>query len=196
MIDEKTTPQPAQNHSNVQSPRLEPIEHPESPQLQETYKFLKHKMGKVTTPTKVAVARFPESLELVKAVAAIDQKTSIPSSLKLLIKSHVALLNNCSFCVDYARAQALVQGIDVSLYDQLPHYQGNANFSKAEQAVLAYVEQNTRNMQVDDVVFEALQTHFSEREIIEITWINAIENYYNLINGALNISSDELALPS
>ena len=38
--------------------------------------------------------------------------------------------------------------------------------------------------------FEALRRHFSEREIVEITWVNAVENYYNLINLPLGIESD------
>ncbi len=32
--------------------------------------------------------------------------------------------------------------------------------------------------------------HFSEREIVEITWVNALENYYNLLNLPLEIESD------
>jgi len=35
-----------------------------------------------------------------------------------------------------------------------------------------------------------LRRHFNEREIVEITWLNALENYYNLINLPLEIESD------
>ncbi len=38
--------------------------------------------------------------------------------------------------------------------------------------------------------FETLRKHFSEWEIAEITWLNALENYYNLINVPLQIESD------
>ena len=43
---------------------------------------------------------------------------------------------------------------------------------------------------VSNATFEALRKHFSEREIVEITWLNAVENYYNLINIPLEIESD------
>ena len=32
--------------------------------------------------------------------------------------------------------------------------------------------------------------HFSESEIVEITWLNAVHNYYNLMNIPLEIESD------
>ena len=32
--------------------------------------------------------------------------------------------------------------------------------------------------------------NYSEREIVEITWLNAVHNYYNLINLPLEIESD------
>jgi len=45
---------------------------------------------------------------------------------------------------------------------------------------------------VSDATFAELQRHFNEREIVEITWLNALENYYNLINLPLGIESDGL----
>ena len=41
-----------------------------------------------------------------------------------------------------------------------------------------------------DTTFESLRKHFREWEIVEITWLNAVENYYNLINLPLEIESD------
>ncbi len=45
---------------------------------------------------------------------------------------------------------------------------------------------------MSDETFENLSRHFDEREIVEITWINAFENYYNLISIPLEIESDGL----
>jgi hypothetical protein len=36
--------------------------------------------------------------------------------------------------------------------------------------------------------------HFSESEIVEITWLNAVHYYYNLMNIPLEIESDGLML--
>jgi alkylhydroperoxidase family enzyme len=37
-----------------------------------------------------------------------------------------------------------------------------------------------------------VRKHFSEREIVELTWLNALENYYNLMNVPLEIEQDGL----
>ena len=45
---------------------------------------------------------------------------------------------------------------------------------------------------MDDATFERLRKHFNEREIVEITWVNALANYYNLINVPLELEADGL----
>jgi alkylhydroperoxidase family enzyme len=50
----------------------------------------------------------------------------------------------------------------------------------------------TRSKRVDDATFAELRRHFDERAIVEITWLAAVENYFNLINLPLGIESDGL----
>lgn len=45
---------------------------------------------------------------------------------------------------------------------------------------------------VSDETFEDLKKYFTEQEIVEITWINASENYFNLMAKPLGLTSDEL----
>jgi len=45
---------------------------------------------------------------------------------------------------------------------------------------------------VSETTFERLRSHFAEWEIVEITWLNAVHNYYNLITVPLEIESDDL----
>jgi len=46
-------------------------------------------------------------------------------------------------------------------------------------SAVAYVEEATRHKRVSDATFQELRQHFSEREIVEITCLNAVHNYYN-----------------
>ncbi len=55
-------------------------------------------------------------------------------------------------------------------------YQTSPLFSARERAALAYVKEATRHKHVSDATFEELRTHFNDREIVEITWQNAIKN--------------------
>lgn len=64
--------------------------------------------------------------------------------------------------------------------DALPDYASSHRFSPAERAALRYVEEiNSQHTATDDS-FATLRQHFSERQIIELTWLNAIGNYLNL----------------
>ena len=75
-------------------------------------------------------------------------------------------------------------------FNALGDYRTSPLFSAQERAALAYVEEATRNKKVSDGTFEELRRHFNEQEIVEITWVNALENYYNLLNVPLEIESD------
>jgi len=99
-------------------------------------------------------------------------------------------INGCSFCIDLARAMAVREHLGMEKFNILSEYQTNPLFSDRERVALTYVEEVTRHKHVSDDTFEGLRKHFSEREIVEITWLNAVENYYNLINIPLEIESD------
>jgi alkylhydroperoxidase family enzyme len=76
--------------------------------------------------------------------------------------------------------------------DALSEYATSPLFTSAERAALAYVEAVTRELHVKDAVFEELRRHFDEREIVEITWLTALESYYNRLAIPLGLESDGL----
>lgn len=174
------------------TPRLAPIEAPDSWRLKFAFWMARRQMGTVITPLKVAYARLPKSLGLAYQMTKVEAALSLDAELKFLLKSYVATINGCAFCVDIARAHALQREVPTEKYDALLQYETSDVFSERERAALAYVEEATREKAVRDATFERLAAHFSEAEIAEITWLNAMENYYNLLNRPLNIGSDEL----
>lgn len=173
-------------------PRLTPIENPDSWLLKLAYWMTQWMMGTVVTPMKVICARLPKSLGLANKMIRTEKSLSLDAELKFLLKSYVATINGCAFCIDIAKAHALHRDVPIEKYNALLQYETSDVFSARERAALAYVEEATREKAVRDATFERLQAHFSEREIVEITWLNAMENYYNLLNRPLNIESDEL----
>lgn len=148
-------------------------------------------MGKVITPMKGVQARMPETLSLSQKLVNIEENLSLPNELVFYVKSYIATLNGCSFCVDIAKANADYE-TEGQKYSEPLSYDSSEDFTDAEKAALRYVEQATTKKGVTDEVFEELRQHFSDKEIVEITWLNAMENYYNLINRPLQISSDNL----
>lgn len=179
-------------HDAELEPRLEPIEEPDSWGMKLAYWMTRRQMGKVITPLKVIHPRLPKSLGLARQLMKVEEALSLDDELKFLIKSYVATLNGCTFCIDIAQAQAQQRDVPIEKYETLLQYATSDAFTERERAALAYVEEATENKAVDDATFERLKTHFTEEEIAEITWLNALENYYNLLNRPLNIGSDEL----
>ncbi len=58
-------------------------------------------------------------------------------------------------------------------------------------AALAFVEEANAK-RVTDSTFSILKRHFDETEIVEITWVQAAETYYNAMSIPLAIESDGL----
>src|SRR5258706_30617 len=100
----------------------------------------------------------------------------------------------CTFCVDIGRAMATYRGLTFEKLDAVAQFRTSPLFTPAERAALAYVEEATQRKRVSDETFAALRPHFTDQQIVAITWMNAVENYFNLLNGPLEIESDGLCL--
>jgi len=173
--------------------RIQPIESPRNPLLRLMYWAMNRQFGKAITPAKVIFTRLPRAIAAQLGIYyGLAGKDGIPMALKLLLQSHVATMNGCSFCVDIGRAMATYEGLTFEKLDAVASYRTSTLFTPAERAALAYVEEATRSKRVSDETFAALREHFNDEQIVAITWLNAVENYFNLLNGPLGIESDGL----
>jgi AhpD family alkylhydroperoxidase len=173
--------------------RLEPIEKPKGLMMRIAFWMTRRRLGKVITPMKVVNARMPGSLKVSYELQKFQMKgIRLEPELHFMVTTLAAQINGCDFCVDIGRAVAIRQHLSMEKFNALIEYRNSSLFSERERAALTYVEEATRNKRVSDATFDALRMHFSDREIVEITWLNALENYYNLINIPLEIESDGL----
>lgn len=174
-------------------PRLEPIENPDSWWVWLAYKMAEWTVGAVITPVKVVQARFPESIRQAYETQKLEDSVSLPDGLRTLLKRQVAATNGCAFCVDMVEAEAESHDLDVgTLRDVTDGKEAPEELSDRVRAALDYAEAVTEDVHVPDETFAKLEAHFSEREIVEITWLCAVENYYNRISVPLGIGSDGL----
>lgn len=171
--------------------RLEAIEKPRGIRMRFTYWGTKRQFGKVMTPIKVLIARMPASLKLSYAITKFELNgISLEKPLHYMISVYTSQLNGCGFCMDLGKSMAIRENLGLKKFNALADFRSSDLFTERERAALSYVEEATRNRKVSDGTFHELQKHFSDVEIAEITWLNAIENYYNLINIPLEIGSD------
>jgi AhpD family alkylhydroperoxidase len=172
-------------------PRLSPIEEPHGIRLRLAYWGMRKYMGKVMTPVKVVSARVPQSLAITSSFLKFSSRgVTLEKELQLLIADRVSQINGCAFCLDLSRAGASRFGAKLEKLDAVADYRASPLFSRRERAALAYAEEITLNRRVSDETFDGLRQSFSERQIVEITLLTGIENFYNMINIPLGIGSD------
>ena len=173
--------------------RIQPIESPRNPLLRLMYWAMSRQFGKPITPMKVIFARMPRAVAAQLGIYfGLAGRHGLGPGLQLLLQNHVATMNGCGFCADIGRAIATYQGLTFEKLDAVAEWRTSPLFTPRERAALAYVEEATRNKRVSDETFAALREHFSDEQIVAITWLNAVENYFNLMNGPLEIESDGL----
>ena len=104
--------------------RLAPIAKPPTLKTRIAGWMMKRQLGKVITPAQVIYHRVPRALDLSLAILKLESKgLTIEPSLRLLVKTWAAMLNRCSFCVDIARAQALMEHVGLEKFADYPIYQ-------------------------------------------------------------------------
>lgn len=70
----------------------------------------------------------------------------------------------------------------------LDHAQEDETFDPSVRVALLYAERMTRDAhQVTDDLFDRLREHYSERQILELTCVIALSNYFNRFSTALRI---------
>lgn len=173
--------------------RLEPIDKASS-WLGALLSFaMRRQLGKTIMPARVIYNRVPRMWNVTWALLRLQlQGLVLEPSLRLLVQTRAGMLNRCDFCQDIALAMAVQQKIGLEKFRDLDAYPTSPAFDERERAALAYVDEATRNKTVSDATFEKLRKEFNDREIVEITLMNALENFYNLLNIPLEIESDEL----
>jgi len=158
--------------------------------------FSRRKFGKVITPLKTIYSYQPALLGIVIKMAAADRKLSLAPRYKQLVSTFVSGLNNCPFCHDLNLFLAKDLDDETKKLKTLLNFRAEPGYTAQEKALLAYCEEVTLTKSASDECYGELTRYFSDKEIVEITWLNAAENYFNLQAKPLRIPSDQLALPN
>jgi len=172
--------------------RLDTIEKPNNLMLKMGYRMMQKQFGKVLTPLKIIYARKPSLMFIAQKIDKTSSKLSFDPSFRLLVQTFASMTNGCHFCHDFRKTQAIKSKLGTEKFEVLANYQLSHLFTEKERAALAYIEAATRDKCVSDETFNELRKHFTDVEIVELTWINAAENYYNSLMIPLGIESDNL----
>jgi AhpD family alkylhydroperoxidase len=180
--------------------RLAAIDRPRSLLVRLFNWLTRRRLGKVMMPSRVIYARFPGLLwRMLPMYHLLERGLSLEPELVQLIQVHVSALNGCSFCTDIHRASALQQhrSTPAKLTAAATAEPAGDAYSERERAALRYVCEAVQHGAVQDSTFAALRSCFSEREIVELTFLQAFTTYLNRLAVPLGIGSDNFcALPA
>ena len=157
------------------------------------YLFSKFKFGKVLSPLKMVYVKLPISFSLFSnKISHLEQKLKLKREMALLVRHLVAQINTCSFCMDISIAISIKDNRQSEKFYHLEEFMTSPLYNKAEKAALLFARELTVDKKISDATFSRARQYYSERELVEIAWLVSTEHYYNLMNLAFDIHSDNL----
>lgn len=149
------------------------------------------RFGKVITPSRVIYSRLPALLwRQLPLYHLAESGLSIGHDLRFLIEIRVSSLNHCTFCEDLHRKNAQLGKASLAKLAAVDDFESSELFDERERIALRYVTEIAQPGSVADATFARLRACFSEREIVELTWLQAFTTYLNRMAVPLGIGSD------
>jgi len=102
---------------------------------------------------------------------------------KIIIR--ISELNSCQFCAGI-HTDEIVKGLGVETAEK------TTPSDDRERAALAYAEQVTKDSnKIPDELFDELKKHFSDEEVVELTFHASFMNCLNRFNNALRVTYND-----
>jgi len=89
-------------------------------------------------------------------------------AIKELCRVYVSRSVKCEYCGNQRSEQARAQGLSEGQYDDLLNFEKSERLSEREKAALAYAEAITWRLESSDELWDRLDEHFSEPELVEL----------------------------
>lgn len=123
-------------------------------------------------------------------LGAIRTGGVLDGGLRELVILRVAVINRAPYEFIQHAPVALAEGVPQAKVDAVTDWPTSPLFDARERDVLAYADAMTRNVQVDSAVFDRLRSHFSDREVVELTATVAAYNMVSRFLEALQIEPE------
>jgi uncharacterized peroxidase-related enzyme len=104
----------------------------------------------------------------------------------------VSLLNKCDYCVSHHAPKLAIQGVSGEGAEHLLDYKDHPELDDVDKLVVEYAIAVTNNWnKTRDEVFTRLREHFSEAQVVELTWRIALCGAFNRFNDILQFDIEQ-----
>lgn len=164
----------------------------EDPVVAALYDGARKLVGRVPNATRVRahLPRFAAwNLALTAGLHREGGGGSLEGTLKELIVLKTSLLNECEYCTTHNTVLAQETGLSIEQVEAVRgDYEASPLFTEREKAAIRWAEAVTLNRAGrDEAAFQRLREHFSESEILEVTWLSAYFNMSNRLQDSLQV---------
>jgi AhpD family alkylhydroperoxidase len=117
------------------------------------------------------------------AMSNAASASGLESSLLELVKIRASQINGCAFCLDMHTKDARAAGESEQRLYLLNAWREAPFYTDRERAALAWTEALTlvSESQVPDDVYEEARGHFSDEELVNLSWAVVVINGWNRI---------------
>ena len=128
--------------------------------------------------------------EAQKALLALEKylgECGLERKLIHLMKMRASQINGCAYCIDMHSKDARALGETEQRLYELDAWHETPFYTERERAALAWTEAVTlvSETHVPDAVYEEVRKQFSEKEIVDLTFVAATINAWNRLAIAL-----------
>ena len=118
----------------------------------------------------------------------IRWNTALSPRLRELVIIRIATAAKYAYALrQHVPSIALKDGVSLEECEALADWRASAFFSAQERAALAYADAMYAGAEVPDAVFEAVRSHFGEREVVELTVLIGTYIMHNRVFTALRV---------
>ncbi|MGR8929614.1 MAG: carboxymuconolactone decarboxylase family protein [Gammaproteobacteria bacterium] len=118
-------------------------------------------------------------------------QSPLDAKLRALVRTRIAQINHCHFCIDLNAANALERGVTQQQVDELADFRNSSHFSAAEKVALEYTEVITASaIDIGSGLARRLHDVFSDDAIVELAAVVSHQNLSAKFNAALGVAAE------
>jgi AhpD family alkylhydroperoxidase len=123
----------------------------------------------------------PEAYRAMASLEAYLAKSSLEKPLRELVKMRASQMNGCAYCLDMHWKDARAAGETEQRLYGLDAWEESPYYTDRERAALKWTEALTfiSKGHAPDALYDSVRSHFSEKELADLTWAIATINAWN-----------------
>ncbi len=152
------------------------------------YTQFKEGLGVVPNVMKLVGHSGPATQAMGSVLDAYFNQLSIDAKLREIAYLTVARYNGCAYCQGHHVPAGKQAGLTDGQIEQLGEAGfTSSDFTEAEQAVIRFAYESSRDVAASDQTIEALKRHYDNKAIAEITYVVATGNFIQRIGKNLGV---------